>query len=193
MLLTPVPPNTAANGVVSPVKDVMSELLPKAAAERFTRDAAAVLAPVPPDATAIGNMPVIDPPVIATESEFCVAIVPMLAVAPVPSPRFDLASAALLAPVPPWPIGTAATAASVPPVLITGPVVLLLKDSNPMLEILPLVIDTALAFCTAMLPSPKLILAPASVVAPVPPDANGIGALNPEIVPPVIITALAFC
>ena len=38
-----------------------------------------------------------------------------------------------------------------------------------------------------------MVLAPASVFEPVPPDAIGIGALNPDTVPPVIATALEFC
>jgi hypothetical protein len=193
MLLTPVPPNTTDNGVVNPFKDVISELLPEAAANKLVLAAAAVLAPVPPDITAIGDIPVIDPPVMEIAFEFCKAIVPMLAVAPDPSSKFVLASAALLAPVPPNTIGTATVADNVPPLLSTGPVMMLLSDSNPMLVILPLVIDTELEFCSAMLPRPKLIRAPAFVFEPVPPEANGIGALNPDTVPPVIATAPAFC
>jgi hypothetical protein len=70
MLVTPVPPNTTDNGVVSPVSDVISALFPDTAAERLARAAAAVLAPVPPEVTAIGTTPVIVPPVMVTASEF---------------------------------------------------------------------------------------------------------------------------
>ena len=145
MLVTPVPPNTTLNGVVSPDNDVISELLPDAAANKLVLAPAAVLAPVPPDAIAMGAMPVIEPPVIVTASEFCSAIVPTLAVAPEPSPRLVLAPAAVLAPVPPDAIGSIAVADNVPPVLITTPVVVLFKLSVPILDTLPPVIETALA------------------------------------------------
>lgn len=56
-----------------PVKDWMSTL---AAAPRLARAAAAVLAPVPPSATARSVMPVMDPPVMVTEEASCVEIVP---------------------------------------------------------------------------------------------------------------------
>ena len=74
---------------------------------------------------------------------------PTVVVAPVAKPRLVLASAALLAPVPP-----SAMARSVIPV------------------ILPPVMFTTLAFCVAMLPSPKLSLASEGVLAPVPPSAT---------------------
>jgi hypothetical protein len=59
--------------------------------------------------------------------------------------------------------------------------------------IVPPDMATASAFCTDIEPSPKELLAPAAVPAPVPPDAIPIGADNPEIVPPVIATALEVC
>ena len=60
---------------------------------RFVRAFAAVDAPVPPSATAKSVMPVIEPPVIVTLDDACVAIVP--------KPKFVRASAAVEAPVPP--------------------------------------------------------------------------------------------
>ena len=44
-----------------------------------------------------------------------------------------------------------------------------------------------------MLPRPRLVLAPAAVLAPVPPDAKGTDEVNPKILPPVICTLLADC
>jgi hypothetical protein len=62
----PVPPCDTERGVVSPVKDVMSEFAPKTAALKLTLAAAALLAPVPPSATAKSVIPVMVPLVIVT-------------------------------------------------------------------------------------------------------------------------------
>ncbi len=90
-VVLPVPPNTGLNAVVNPEICVMSELLPEAAADNADLAAAAVLPPVPPDATGNAELsPVMVPPVTATALAFCVAMVPTVAVAPDPSPRFVL-------------------------------------------------------------------------------------------------------
>ena len=54
----PDPPCATLNGVVKPVKDVMSPLAPDTAALRFERAPEAVVAPVPPDKTgsAVANV-----------------------------------------------------------------------------------------------------------------------------------------
>jgi hypothetical protein len=90
-------------------------------------------------------------------------------------------------------MGNIAVADNVPLVLTITPVVTLFKLSTPILEISPPVIATALAFCVAIDPSPRFDLDPGAVEEPVPPDARGIGALSPDIVPPVMLTALEFC
>ena len=79
----------------------MSVLAPDLAAIRLILAVSAVDAPVPPLVTSNGVMLAIDPPVIATALEFCVAIEPTVVVAPDWSPKFVRASGALTAPVPP--------------------------------------------------------------------------------------------
>src|ERR1051326_8423932 len=54
----PVPPCAIDSGVVSPERDVMSELAPLAATPRFDRAPAPVVAPVPPEATPLGPVSV---------------------------------------------------------------------------------------------------------------------------------------
>jgi hypothetical protein len=90
-------------------------------------------------------------------------------------------------------MGNVALADNVPLVLTITPVVVSFKLSTPILEISPPVIAMALAFCVAIDPSPRFDLDPGAVEDPVPPDAKGIGALSPDIVPPVMLTALEFC
>ena len=68
-------------------------LVALAAAPRLVLAPDAVLAPVPPSATAKSVMPVIEPPVMATPAAFCTAIVS--------SPRLFLAAEGVVAPVPP--------------------------------------------------------------------------------------------
>src|ERR1041385_9232740 len=53
-----VPPCAIDSGVVSPERDVMSELAPLAATPRFDRAPAPVVAPVPPKATPLGPVSV---------------------------------------------------------------------------------------------------------------------------------------
>ncbi|KPJ99654.1 MAG: hypothetical protein AMK71_09405 [Nitrospira bacterium SG8_35_4] len=80
----PVPPWEIDRGIVRPDKEVMSEFAPLAAAPRFALAPGAVIAPVPPSATATGVLndmvtsPVAPPPVN-----------PAPAVTPVMSPRFN--------------------------------------------------------------------------------------------------------
>jgi FAD/FMN-containing dehydrogenase len=70
-VVCPVPPNTGLNAVVNPEICVISELLPDAAADNADLAAAAVLPPVPPDATGnADDSPVMVPPVIATALAF---------------------------------------------------------------------------------------------------------------------------
>jgi hypothetical protein len=59
--------------------------------------------------------------------------------------------------------------------------------------IVPPEIATAAASCTDIDPRPNELLAPAAVLDPVPPEAISIGDDSPEIVPPVMTTALAAC
>ena len=92
-------------------------------------------------------------------------------------PRLVLAPAAVLAPVPPALTGTGVSRTDIcPPVMLIVPVKFTLAAS-----------------CVAMVPRPKLVLAPAAVLALVPPLGMGIGASNPLIYPPPITTEVAFC
>ncbi len=68
-------------------------------------------APVPPSASAKSVIPVIEPPVIETLAESCVAIVP--------SPRLVLAPAAVPAPVPPSAMARSVIPVTDPPVIET--------------------------------------------------------------------------
>lgn len=72
---------------------------------RFVLAVAASDAPVPPSDTAKSVIPEIEPPVIETALEFCVAIVP--------NPKLVRAAGAADAPVPPLATGTALTRPSV--------------------------------------------------------------------------------
>jgi hypothetical protein len=72
---------------------------PTVVAPRLVRASAAVEAPVPPSAIARSVIPVIEPPVMVTEFEFCVEIVPR--------PRLVRAPEAVLEPVPPERTGRA--------------------------------------------------------------------------------------
>src|SRR3989344_6262629 len=80
----PVPPRFVPKEVVRPVRLVMSELAPEAAAPMLDRAVAAVVPAVPPLANGNGE----------------------LYVAIVPRPRLVLAPEAMVAPVPPLPIAT---------------------------------------------------------------------------------------
>ena len=118
---------------------------------------------------------------------------PTVVVAPVASPKLVLATAAVLAPVPPSAIGNVVLGDNVPLVLTITPVVVLFRLRVLTFAILPPVIATAPASCVAIDPSPRFDLEPGAVDDPVPPDAKGIGALSPVIVPPVMLTALEYC
>ena len=127
-------------------------------------------APVPPSAIVMSVIPVTDPPVILTLLEACVDSVP--------KPRFVLAFAAVVAPVPPF-AKAIVVAFHVP--VVTVPNVVKLEE--------PAQVDIAV-FST--LPKPKLVLAAAAVEAPVPPSATGKSVI-PDIEPPVILTLLEAC
>jgi len=140
-----------------------------AAAPRLFLATLGVPDPVPPLERDNGVIPEMVPPVMFTESLFCVPMVPIDAVAPEPKPRLILAWAAVVAPVPPDNIGKAEMPEMEPPVMFTDAEV-----------------------CVAMLLSPRLVRASAAVAAPVPPADNG-SAEIPVMVPPVILTAVASC
>ena len=92
-------------------------------------------------------------------------------------PRLVLAPAAVLAPVPPAAIGTGVSrVVTCPPVMFIVPVKFTLE-----------------ALCVAMFPSPRLVLAPAAVLPPVPPLAMAMGAFKSLIYPPPITTEVASC
>ena len=104
---------------VSPPVPVI-EIVAASGTPRLILACAAVLAPVPPSATAKSVMLVILPPVILTALAFCVAIVPTVVVAPVASPRLNLANPAELAPVPPSAMVNGVIPVTVPPVIFTA-------------------------------------------------------------------------
>ena len=67
-VVLPVPPCAFESGVVKPVSEVISEFTPLLAAPKLALAVVASLAPVPPSVIARSVMPVILPPVIATEA-----------------------------------------------------------------------------------------------------------------------------
>jgi len=79
-VVTPVPPCKTVKAVVRPVIEVMSEFAPLAAALKLVLALAAVEAPVPPSATAMSVIPVIEPPVIATLLDVIGPVTPAVAV-----------------------------------------------------------------------------------------------------------------
>ena len=117
-------------------------------------------------------MPDIVPPVMVTAPALCVDIVL--------KPRLSLAPVAFADPVPPLATGIGALRPETVPPVITTP--LMVPPSNAMLPV----------FMTAMLPSCSPDLAPAGVPDPVPPSVTAKGVM-PDIAPPVMFTALAFC
>lgn len=109
-LAKPVPPWLTLRAVVRPVNDVMSEFAPDAAAPKFVRAPAAVVALVPPWPTLIA---VVKPPKLV-----------MSVLAPdAAAPRFVRAPAAVVAEVPPLPMLRALL--SVIPANVGAPVVLM--------------------------------------------------------------------
>ena len=190
--VAPVPPATTAMTTPVIVPPVMVTALafcelmvPKlsntAVIPRLFLAPNAVLAPVPPAATAIGDTPVMVPPVMVTALAFCTAMVPTVVVAPDAKPRLVLAPDAVLDPVPP-----STTAKG-----FVKPVTVPLKIE--VFSILPPVICMLFDTCVAMLPKPRLVLAPDAVLDPVPPDASGNADDKPVMVPPVICTLLDDC
>ena len=60
-------------------------------------------------------------------------------------------------------------------------------------KVAPITDTTCAAVAAVMADAPLPKTKPESVVAPVPPEATAKAVLRPEIVPPVMATALAFC
>lgn len=100
----PVPPLVTARAVPDQLELLIDERTAREPRPRLVRASAAVEAPVPPSATARSVIPVIEPPVMVTAFEFCVAIVPR--------PRLVRAPEAVLEPVPPERTGRAVASVS---------------------------------------------------------------------------------
>lgn len=100
----PVPPLATARAVPDQLELLIDERTAREPRPRLVRASPAFEAPVPPSATARSVMPVIEPPVMVTAFEFCVAIVPR--------PRLVRAPEAVLEPVPPERTGRAEASVS---------------------------------------------------------------------------------
>lgn len=93
-------------------------------------------------------------------------------------PRAVRAAAAVAEPVPPALI---ATQHPVTPLAATDPAVPPVEPVRSTPLIVPPVIATALAFCVAMVPRPKAVKMPGTVVAPVPPWAMASGVVKVKL------------
>ena len=102
--VAPVPPLATAKAVPDQFELLIEDRTASEPRPRLVRASAAVEAPVPPSATARSVIPVIEPPVMVTAFEFCVAIVPR--------PRLVRAPEAVLEPVPPERTGSAVASVS---------------------------------------------------------------------------------